>query len=473
MNKRTLGILSFAPLSLLIVSVFLVNMARVMGIKNDVAIVVMGAIAIIGIITSIVLTYATMMHLLSWACKQSIFSEKDLQTWTWIFYFFNMLIYPFFWLAHIAPGIEEDVCVERTRMSKTDARNYAFTPLEGLGIWALLFFAERILKEIIPIAGVIVGLFLFIMLGVLSIYTVWVEIKFLVEVAKSPVLSPFKKALWAMFLYAFVFIALPVYWWLHMSHEDSRLSREEREGIRKRNREFTRNRRKEQREKRKGEKCEEYKQGIEELSKGRVIAFFAILPAACLICTIVLMVSWVSIYSDFDEVIYALLSCTRFLLIGSGLIAWGLYMVSLWTDVRHTIKDKILWSISMTVFNVLLFPVYWNKYLRNKSQLQEEKQKKHVLVVSVLPFLFFSIFMILGNTTTEFVTSSIVLEIVFVLATVFLLVSYLFSLVVFSVKVLDNPQFSVVKKVSWIVALLLVGIIAAPLYCRRHIFKEI
>lgn len=475
-NKKTLGILSFAPLGLFIASFVLLFAGASMGIISNVGVWTSVMIAIMGTVISLVLTYAAMIYLLSWACRQSIFKDEDLQTWALMFYFLTMFIYPFFWWTYIRTWSEkEDACVERTMMSREEAETRAFLPLKGLGILIIFLFAGLVLEKIIPIAGVVIGWLWLILLGVLLFYTVWSEAKFLVEIAKSPYLSPVKKVLWTLFLYTFVFIALPVYWSLHLSNENGQLSRGERENIRKRNREFTRTRKREQLEKRRAEKRDEFNKNIDELSKGRAIAVFAILPGASLIVAIILMVYWMGIYTGYDGPIYVILCCMPVLLIGSGLIAWAMHMVSLWRDARHTLKDKILWTITMTLFNIFLFPIYWNKYIRKKNQIQEEKEQKHLRTISVLPCLLFAIFlvaMILENANVTVLTNSVIFEVVFVLTVVFFMVCYLFSFLVFSVKVLENAQFTVVKKVGWIAALLLVGIIADPLYCKRYVLGK-
>ena len=462
MNKITLGIVSFVPLVLFIVSLGLVIAGTFVSRVSNAGAGAIAIVAAIGVLASVVLAYTAMMHLLGWACGEASFKD-DLQAWVLIFYFLGMLIYPFFWWTYIRPQDEknEEIRTERTWMSPKDAKLYAFLPLECAGLYMCFVLVGTILARAIPATDMIVALILFIMLGALSIYIVWVEAKFLVEVANNSSLNISKKTLWAMFFYVFNLFVFPVYWLLHMRSNEEEMSKEEKASIRERNREFTRAKRK-----------EEYEQKIEGLSQGRLMDIFAILPGAVLIFAILLMVYWTCIATAYDGPIYVILSGMRILLIGSGLIAVGLYLISLWADARHRTKDKIMWSISLTLFNILLIPVYWNKYLRNKSELLVEKQRKHLGLLSVLPFICFAIFMILGNSSMDMLTGSLILEVVFILATVFLVVSYLFSLLVFSVKVLDNQLLSIVKKIGWIVALLLFGVIAAPLYFGKYVFKE-
>lgn len=52
------------------------------------------------------------------------------------------------------------------------------------------------------------------------------------------------------------------------------------------------------------------------------------------------LLGWACIATAYDGPIYVLLSGMRILLIGSGLIAVGLYLISLWADARHRTKDK-------------------------------------------------------------------------------------------------------------------------------------
>ncbi len=176
MNKRTLGIVSFVPLVLFIVSLGLVIAGVFVSRVSNAGAGAIAIVAAIGVLTSVVLAYMAMMRLLSWACRESSFTD-DLQAWALIFYFLGMLIYPFFWWMYIRPQAEsnEEIRTERTWMSTKDAKLYAFLPLECAGLYICFVLVGTILVSLIPATDMIVTLILFIMLGTLSIYTVWVE----------------------------------------------------------------------------------------------------------------------------------------------------------------------------------------------------------------------------------------------------------------------------------------------------------
>lgn len=379
-------------------------------------------------------------------------------------------------------------------MYNSDARRYAFLPLAGYLLVILLFAMGGYLEKIGALyeAGILM-LIAVVLLFAAGIYTIVAEVKFMIEAAKSPYLSTFKKILWAFFFYAFNILAFPIYWYFHFYRiarkrwkaqqeenrkaffYDAELTAEERKEIRRRNREFTYNQRKEKREKAAQERIIQKDAEESKLSTSKGVGIVTVLPVLLLLCAIILDAYEISFGiegNDFNYIVIpAIKECIVFAIIVCELIVVILFEIHAWKNKNFNKQTKICWMILLIIFNVLISPIYWDIFICNKTEKQKLRRKKLALIAIIIPIIMIAIFVVAiagGNT----MLGNPIFWFVFKFTGAMSILSYIFMLLLYGIIICENEQLSTGEKGSWILGLFFVGLIAGLVYYRSWVCLE-
>ena len=155
--------------------------------------------------------------------------------------------------------------------------------------------------------------------------------------------------------------------------------------------------------------------------------------------------------------------------VGSAIV----FIVDVWKNEEIFGGGKIGWTLLLLFLNILVFPIYYYRYLRDRYSMTEEKMRKEVLIltlsafgVGVLYFVWFATSMLLLIYEYDF------MWVVYYVGHTFMFLLFAFVILVYIFLVCSNENMSVIKKILWMSGVIFLGVIFWPLYLWLHMYRR-
>lgn len=323
-----------------------------------------------------------------------------------------------------------------------------------------------------------------VLLFVVSIYTIVVTIKYILIVSKKQDMPTWKKALWIICLFEFNIYTIPIFWRVHIDKTDPELALEEkrqRKEVARRNREFDKKRRAEIREKKAHEKQEEQlirkEQTNNYLRNSRIPFPVTVMPISFFaggIFSHAYSLSFaLGLPDDIYEIPSAIMTCLFILLVVSSIILIVLFGSHVRINERLSKGKKIVWIVLLMVFNMLVFPIYWDMYIGDKNSIFYRKKAKSELAWSMVPGVLIAIFIIWGIFDPNYAMNTDMGFLLIELLLVSMPLSYIFVMLKYILLACENEQLSIRAKIFWSIGFVLLGIVTCPVYWIRYNHKQL
>lgn len=154
--------------------------------------------------------------------------------------------------------------------------------------------------------------------------------------------------------------------------------------------------------------------------------------------------------------------------VGSVLI----FILDVWKNEELLGGGKIGWMLLLLFLNILIFPIYYHRFLRDRYAMTEEKTRREVLILTcsaigmaVLYIVWFATSLLLLIYEYDF------MWIVYYVGYTFMFLLIAFVILVYIFLVCTNKRISVVKKILWIPGVVFLGVIFWPLYLWLHMYR--
>lgn len=178
-----------------------------------------------------------------------------------------------------------------------------------------------------------------------------------------------------------------------------------------------------------------------------------------------------------DQYIGIMNSVRDFLLLLFGVCTVGsviVFIIDVWNNEELLGGGKIGWILLLFLGSILIFPIYYHCFLRDRYTMTPERTRKEVLILTLIAVGMMAIYLVWSFTSlVMFIYEYDFLWIVHYVWYVYAILMNVFVILVYIFLVCSNNNIRLVKKILWIPGVVILGIVFWPLYLWLHMYKNI
>lgn len=178
-----------------------------------------------------------------------------------------------------------------------------------------------------------------------------------------------------------------------------------------------------------------------------------------------------------DQYIGIMNSVRDFLLLLFGVCTVGsviVFIIDVWNNEELLGGGKIGWILLLILGSILIFPIYYHCFLRDRYNMTPERTRKEVLILTLIAVGMMAIYLVWSFTSlVMFIYEYDFLWIVHYVWYVYAILMNVFVILVYIFLVCSNNNIRLVKKILWIPGVVILGIVFWPLYLWLHMYKNI
>ena len=178
-----------------------------------------------------------------------------------------------------------------------------------------------------------------------------------------------------------------------------------------------------------------------------------------------------------DQYIGIMNSVRDFLLLLFGVCTVGsviVFIIDVWNNEELLGGGKIGWILLLILGSILIFPIYYHCFLRDRYNMTPERTRKEVLILTLIAVGMMAIYLVWSFTSlVMFIYEYDFLWIVHYVWYVYAILINVFVILVYIFLVCSNNNIRLVKKILWIPGVVILGIVFWPLYLWLHMYKNI
>lgn len=174
-------------------------------------------------------------------------------------------------------------------------------------------------------------------------------------------------------------------------------------------------------------------------------------------------------FGDMMDMRNVLLGLFGICTVGSAIV----FIIDVWKNEELLGVGKIGWILLLLILNMLIFPIYYHRFLRDRYSMTEERTRREVLILTliaigmaVLYFVWFATSLLLLIYEYDF------MWIVYYVGYTFMILLIVFMILVYVFLVCANERMSIVKKILWIPGVIFLGVVFWPLYLWLHMYRR-
>ena len=333
-----------------------------------------------------------------------------------------------------ATELAEDTYVynsSKGHMNGKQALVHAFLPLILGVIWLVSYIhGAKNIEYVTNLSGRKLFFFAF------AIYNFITSIRFIIMTAYREDMSKGEKVLWSIFLFTLNLFIFPVYWFLRVDKSDLFPPMEV---------------------------------GGFRINIGRIFTLcLAFVPFVIALCYTIINAYWIGTFTDDAYINNDLTKSIFILFVISVILNAMIFSVFVIRNERLSGAEKIIWVFLLLIFNIVTFPLYWNRYISIKKE--EAGRRKELLFLSICPGVLcvaWGLLLVLFVMFLFFLNG--VITLLLLITNLMTFVMYILAAIVFIFEVSNNYYMSIGKKVFWSICIGVFGLIACPVYWVLHI----
>lgn len=149
------------------------------------------------------------------------------------------------------------------------------------------------------------------------------------------------------------------------------------------------------------------------------------------------------------------------------------FIIDVWNNEELLDFGKVGWIVLLVCMSILIFPIYYHCFLRDRYSMSSERTRKEVLILSLVAVGMLGIYMVWSFTSLVMLIYEYdFLWIVYYVWYVFAILMNVFVILVYIFLICNNKSIEIVKKILWIPGVVFLGIVFWPLYLWLHFFKN-
>lgn len=148
------------------------------------------------------------------------------------------------------------------------------------------------------------------------------------------------------------------------------------------------------------------------------------------------------------------------------------FIMDVWNNEELLGGGKVGWILLLIFGSILIFPLYYHCFLRDRYNLTPEKTRKEILILTLVAFGMMGIYIVWSFTSLVLLIYEYdFLWIVYYVWYIFAILMNVFVILVYIFLICSNKSIGIVKKILWIPGVVILGIVCWPLYLWLHMYK--
>lgn len=148
------------------------------------------------------------------------------------------------------------------------------------------------------------------------------------------------------------------------------------------------------------------------------------------------------------------------------------FIMDVWNNEELSDGGKIGWLLLLIFGSILIFPIYYHCYLRDRYNMTPETIRKEILILTLVAFGMMAIYIVwIFSSLLLYIYEYDFFWIVHYVWETFTILMNAFMILVYMFLVCNNKSIGIVKKILWIEGVVFLGIVFWPLYLWLHMYK--
>lgn len=155
--------------------------------------------------------------------------------------------------------------------------------------------------------------------------------------------------------------------------------------------------------------------------------------------------------------------------IGSAIV----FIMDVWNNEELFGFGKVAWILLLIFGSILIFPIYYYCFLRDRYNLTPERTRKEILILTLIAVGMAGVSIVwFGSRLLLLIYEYDFLWIVYYVWYEFAIMMNAFVVLVYIFLICCNKNIGIGKKILWIPGVVILGIVFWPLYLRVHMYKN-